>query len=83
MPRTYSLIRDWGGTIGGPVGRPGRRNKLFWFLSEQVQPTTTAGAVNYFRVPTPLERQGNFSQTRDKNGNLLTSLRDPLGGVVP
>jgi hypothetical protein len=64
VTRPYSLTRQWGGTIGGPVGRPGHQNKLFWFLSEQVRPSSTGGTVNYFRVPTALERQGNFSQKR-------------------
>lgn len=81
VARPYSLIRQWGGTIGGPVGRPGRGNKLFWFLSEQVQPTSSGGAVNYFRVPTVLERLGNFSQTTDNNGKLFNTITDPLAGA--
>ena len=81
VARPYSLIRNWGGTIGGPAGRPGRQNKLFWFLSEQVQPTTTGGAVNYFRMPTALERQGNFSQSTDNNGKLFNTITDPMANA--
>jgi Carboxypeptidase regulatory-like domain len=74
--------RNWGGTFGGPVGRPGKDNrKLFFFVSEQVQPTTTSGAINLFRVPTALERQGDFSQTTDQNGNLLNLIRDPSANL--
>ncbi|CAN5877129.1 hypothetical protein BH24ACI4_BH24ACI4_21100 [soil metagenome] len=31
-----------------------------------------------FRVPTALERQGDFSQTLDNNGNLYPFIKDPL-----
>ena len=77
VPKTLNNIRDWGGTIGGPIGRPSRQNKLFFFVSEQVQPTTTGGAVNYFRVPSQLERQGNFSKTTDQNGAPFNLIKDP------
>ncbi len=82
VPKTLNNQRYWGGTLGGPVGKPGKDNhKLFFFVSEQVQPTTTAGAVNYFRVPTTLERQGDFSQTTDNNGNLFNTIADPNSGL--
>ena len=81
VPRPYSLTRFWGGTLGGPVGKPGRTHKLFWFISEQVQPSTTGGTVNYFRVPSVLERQGNFSQTTDNNGKLFNTITDPLANA--
>ena len=29
-------------------------------------------------MPTALERQGDFSETRDNNGNLFNLIRDPL-----
>jgi hypothetical protein len=73
--------RDWGFTIGGPVGRAGGQNKLFFFFSEQFQPRKTGGAVNRFRVPTLLERQGDFSQTTDNNGNLFNLIRDSSTGL--
>ena len=60
--------RDWGYTIGGPVGKPGGKNKLFFFYSEQFSPRTTGGNINRFRVPTLLERQGDFSQSTDNTG---------------
>jgi hypothetical protein len=77
-PKTVAKQRDWGYTIGGPVGKPGGKNKLFFFYAHQFSPRTTGGAVNYFRVPTVLERQGDFSQTRDQNGNLFNLIKDPL-----
>jgi len=79
--KAYSLTRFWGGTVGGPVGKPGKQHKLFWFLSEQVQPSAKGGAINYFRVPTALERQGNFSQSTDNNGNLFNTITDTSTGL--
>jgi hypothetical protein len=79
--KAYSATRFWGGTLGGPVGKPGKQHKLFWFISEQVQPASIGGAVNYFRVPTVLERQGNFSQTTDQNGNLFNTITDSTTGL--
>ncbi len=72
--------RDWGYTIGGPVGKPGGTNKLFFFYSEQFSPRTIGGAVNRFRVPTLLERQGDFSQTTDNTGALFNLIRDSSTG---
>ncbi len=73
--------RDWGYTIGGPVGKPGGSNRIFFFYSEQFSPRTTGGAVNRFRVPTLLERQGDFSQTTDNNGALFNLIRDSASGL--
>ena len=73
--------RDWGYTIGGPIGKEGGNNRLFFFYAHQYSPRTTGGAVNRFRVPTLLERQGDFSQTRDQNGVLFNLIRDASTGL--
>jgi hypothetical protein len=75
-PQPVSKEDDWGYSIGGPVGRPGGHNKLFFFFSQEWRPRTTEGALNRFRFPTALERRGDFSQTRDNNGNLFNLIRD-------
>ncbi len=67
---------DWGYSIGGPIGKPGGRNKLFFFFSQEWKPRTTAGSLQRFRFPTALERQGDFSETRDNNGALFPYIRD-------
>ena len=77
-PKTTLKQRDWGYSIGGPVGRPGGNNKLFFFYAQEFQPRTTGNNVVRFRVPTALERQGDFSQTTDNNGNPFPYIRDPL-----
>lgn len=87
----YSIVppldqRDLGFTLGGPVYIPGKFNqdksKLFFFLSQEYQhrlnPQTTPQRV---RVPTALERAGDFSQTRDNAGNLFPYIRDYTTGL--
>lgn len=77
-PKTTSKSRDWGYSIGGPVGKPGGTNKLFFFYAQEFQPRTTGNNVVRFRVPTALERAGDFSQTTDNNGALFPYIKDPL-----
>jgi hypothetical protein len=82
--KPYSYLSIYGYTIGGPVGKPGRRNKLFFFYAHEYQPQTlqiNSGNVIRLRVPTQLERAGDYSQTRDQNGNLLTSIYDASTGA--
>src|SRR5207248_1137173 len=69
--------RDWGYSIGGPVGRPGGQNKLFFFYAQEFEPRTAGNDVRMFRFPTALERRGDFSQTTDNNGALYPYVRNP------
>jgi hypothetical protein len=78
IPKTISRQRDVGYSIGGPVGRPGGNNKIFFFNAVEFRPRTGGNDLIQFRVPTALERQGDFSQTLDNNGNLYPFIRDPL-----
>jgi hypothetical protein len=80
-PKPVSKQRDWGYTLGGPVGKPGGANRLFFFYSHEYRPRETGGNINRFRVPTELERQGDFSQTRDNNGALFNTIRDSTTGL--
>jgi hypothetical protein len=77
-PKTTGEQRDFGWSIGGPIGRPGGNNKLFFFWNQEYNPRVTGNAVTRYRMPTALERQGDFSQTRDQNGNLYPYIKDPL-----
>ena len=43
-------------------------NKLFFFYAHEYRPRTTGGDIRRFRVPTVLERGGDFSQSTDNNG---------------
>jgi hypothetical protein len=70
--------KDLGYTIGGPIGKPGKNNKLFFFYSHEYAPGSTGGATVRYRFPTVAERAGDFSQTTDNNGNLYPYIKDPL-----
>ena len=80
-PKPVSKQRDWGYSLGGPVGRPGGDNRLFFFYSHEYRPRVSGGNINRFRMPTLLERQGDFSQTRDNNGALFNTIRDHTTGL--
>jgi hypothetical protein len=77
VPRQSSHINTFGGDIGGPV----IKNKLFFsYTFEDIRqvipdPFTTS-------VPSPLQKQGNFSQTyysTDSSGNpLVQVIYDPF-----
>src|SRR5262249_17515896 len=77
-PKTVTREKDFGFTIGGPIGMAGRSSKLFFFYSQEFSPRTRGGDVVRYRVPTALERAGDFSQTYDNNGNLYPYIKDPL-----
>jgi hypothetical protein len=69
-------------TLGGPVLLPGtqfnrQRNRLFFFWSQELLARTDPGTLNLRRMPTALERAGDFSQTVDTAGKLIF-IRDPL-----
>ncbi len=79
--RPYVKQKDWGFTIGGPIGKPGHNNKLFFFYSHELDPrsmTVTGGTNVTYRFPTALERAGDFSQTTDNLGNPYPYIKDPL-----
>lgn len=64
LPKPRYRYNYFGGNLGGPI----KKDKLFFFYNfenlKQDSPTLT----NQIRVPTELERQGDFSQTVNANG---------------
>jgi hypothetical protein len=77
-PKTSSKVLGY--TIGGPIGKPGSNNKLFFFYAHEYRPTSTAinnGNPLRLRVPTAAERAGDFSQTVDNTGVLFNLIKDP------
>jgi carboxypeptidase family protein/TonB-dependent receptor-like protein len=76
---------DFGYTIGGPVYVPGVFNedkkKLFFFWSQEFQRRTDPVAEQPSRVPTLLERQGDFSQSIDSSGNPWPFIKDYQTGL--
>jgi hypothetical protein len=63
----YFRRDQWGGVVGGPV----IKNKTFFFATyentKQKSPTTETQTV-----PTLLQREGNFSQTLNSSGQVIT-----------
>ena len=71
-----------GVNLGGPVKVPGlwdqgADKKLFFFYSFEGPQVQRPGPLRLYRMPTALERQGDFSQTFDANGRMI-NIRDPL-----
>jgi len=91
---TDQYYRLYGGGVGGPVIQ---NRTFFWTSSEGYRSLTTRNGSLIF--PTQRERQGDFSQTFDRNGNLVVIynpyttrpnpngsgfVRDPFpGNVIP
>ncbi len=86
----------WGGNFGGPLPLPRLgeggpvllRDKAFFFVNLEKPHTITPTDPVFVTVPTALERQGNFSQSFDANGRLI-SVIDPKtnaqfpGNIIP
>jgi len=72
-----------GYTFGGPVGRPGGNNKLFFFYSHEYRPTNSGGGTRRFRLPTDAEIAGDFRQSTNQNGALITLKAPYAAGIVP
>lgn len=81
LPKQRVNQSDQGYTVGGPVGRPNSGAKVFFFLNQEWQQVLNANNEARVRVPTALERVGDFSQTLDNAGRLYNLIRDPLAGL--
>ena len=67
VPKPTDLFyRLYGGALGGPIVR---NRTFFHFATEGYRSVTTRNGA--LRFPTDLERRGDFSQTFDRNGNLV------------
>lgn len=76
-PKAVLKEKDLGYSIGGPIGKPGGTNKLFFFYSQEFSPRTAGNNVQRYRFPTALERAGDFSQTTDQNGAPYSLIKNP------
>ena len=76
---------DFGYTIGGPLYIPGVFNadkkKLFFFWSQEWQKRNDSVGERLSRVPTELERLGDFSESVDGSGNPYPYIRDSTTGL--
>lgn len=86
-PRNLFRFNNVGYTIGGPIYLPrfgeggptyiSGKDKLFFFFSQEFQRQLRPQGVRQVTVPTALERQGNFSQSVDRDGRKVF-IKDPL-----
>src|SRR6266496_649120 len=82
LPKPKLHIDTPGFNLGGPVRIPGlydakdNARKLFFFYSFEAPQVQKPGPIRLYRMPTALERQGDFSQTFDANGRLMF-IKDP------
>lgn len=85
LPKSETSRNDRGYTIGGPIFIPGTfnadRRRLFFFFSQEFQSRTDPANERQARVPTALERQGDFSQSVDASGNPFPYIRDYTTGL--
>jgi hypothetical protein len=85
IPVAPSSRNDYGYTLGGPVYIPGVFNqdkkKLFFFWSQEFENRTDPATQRTGRVPTALERRGDFSQSVDASGNPFPYIRDYQTGL--
>lgn len=80
--RPVSKNDTYGYTVGGPVGKPGGSNKMFFFYSHEFRPTTGGGDTRRFRMPTERELAGDFSQSTNNNGDPINQLYNPASGLA-
>src|SRR5215475_5985719 len=76
--RNFYRYNQQGYNVGGPVLLPKKalKDKLFFFFSQEWQEQLVPQNARQSRVPTADEVAGDFSNTRDFNGNLITII-DP------
>ena len=91
-PKSPYRYRITGYSIGGPIYIPEEfnrdRDKLFFFWSQEYTGMKRDYGTRFVNMPTERERNGDFSDSRDVNGAVIT-VRDPLtgqpfpGNIVP
>lgn len=73
-----------GFSLGGPLFIPGalntKKDKLFFFVSEEWSHWRQPAATRIVTVPTNAERNGDFSQSLDSTGSLIRII-DPTTGL--
>ena len=85
LAKNLLRLDDVGYTLGGPIFVPSHfnesRSKLFFFWSQEFQKQLRPNTLRRIKLPTALERQGDFSQSVDNNGNPFPFIRDSSTGL--
>jgi len=74
QPRNLYRYNDFGYDIGGPIAFGGfnrDRNRLFFYWNQEWYRQLAPEGARNIQIPTLAERNGDFSQTTDGNGNLI------------
>ena len=66
-----------------PWAGQGGVNKLFFFYGHEFRPTQSGGTTQRLRLPTNAELNGDFTQSTDNQGNLITLKAPYTSGMVP
>ncbi len=83
IPKPQYRYSNLGGTLGGPIPKIPKvhsGDKLFFFYSVDDTQLKDVNPLRRYTVPSALERQGDFSQSRTPAGALI-QVRDPLTGL--
>ncbi|MEK7408781.1 MAG: carboxypeptidase regulatory-like domain-containing protein [Acidobacteriota bacterium] len=83
-PKAPTNRHEWGYALGGPVYVPkiySGRNRTFFSTSLEWDDRKTA-ATRQGRVPTALEREGDFSQTLNRLGTGALRIYDPATTII-
>ena len=59
-PKAKVNEKDWGYSIGGPIGKPGGNNKLFFFYAHEFAPRTGGGDTIRYRFPDRARARGRL-----------------------
>jgi hypothetical protein len=79
VPKDVLRRNDWGYNVGGPI----KKDKLFFFFSEEWN-RELRGKARSANVPTVAEKSGDFSNLRrDQNGNLCEAVPTLPGSAAP
>jgi hypothetical protein len=70
-------------TVGAQIGGPIVKNKLYFFYSNEFYRQLVPGNIATYRVPTALERTGDFSQSLDSSGNHIQIYNPNTGAPFP
>lgn len=85
QPRSKQRYNDAGFNVGGPIQIPHvfekLKDKAFFFVGQEYQNQLNPQALRNVRVPTALERRGDFSQSLDNSGNPFPYIRDYTLGL--
>ena len=86
-PKPEYRYSNLGGTIGGPIPRikginPDGNRLFFFYVIDDTQ-AQRVNLLRFYRVPTALERVGDFSQSVRPNGTLVPVIDPATGQAFP